>query len=471
MMDLKLTTAPPVTPHELDAWLRTTEVDDDEKDDTPLVPTHPLRQLSSSSSSSSQPPVNDESSGGDYGRGIARRSSSSKLQQRGYRRRSSLDCKPGSSDSLVDKSFFGIDEITLLSANSKNNYSANNDQGGVEIEAKDWRLVSDTSLLGSIGIGDDNADATKDDTRCHRRVSSPLSSNKTCVSTSTVPDRNGFRRSVSCPHGHGDDENICAAAEGSISPVPVDDSSPGQYYCRSLSLPSEHDNGQRSRHDATGDGVAPISPRSPNHHTGRNHHNESVASLANPSHYFISAMERSRVSQDCIERRFLNNSSQRDMATMRDSAESRAVLLRIMLRSGNTGARYYRPRSHRRSSAPNSTGNDSGGESRRRPLFRIPSCATRGARGNKRVSGSSGNVHHHDHHQPRRHDAGTRMHNLQQFQSSDDRYRPPKPIQCSGKHRIEKQLQQHHHIGDIKVELQRIALEQMMEQEQEGYIN
>eukprot|EP00580_Thalassiosira_gravida_P011781 CAMPEP_0201629074 /NCGR_PEP_ID=MMETSP0493-20130528/3843_1 /ASSEMBLY_ACC=CAM_ASM_000838 /TAXON_ID=420259 /ORGANISM="Thalassiosira gravida, Strain GMp14c1" /LENGTH=448 /DNA_ID=CAMNT_0048099983 /DNA_START=59 /DNA_END=1406 /DNA_ORIENTATION=- len=337
MMDLKLTTAPPVTPHELDAWLRTTEVDDDEKDDTPLVPTHPLRQLSSSSSSSSQPPVNDESSGGDYGRGIARRSSSSKLQQRGYRRRSSLDCKPGSSDSLVDKSFFGIDEITLLSANSKNNYSANNDQGGVEIEAKDWRLVSDTSLLGSIGIGDDNADATKDDTRCHRRVSSPLSSNKTCVSTSTVPDRNGFRRSVSCPHGHGDDENICAAAEGSISPVPVDDSSPGQYYCRSLSLPSEHDNGQRSRHDATGDGVAPISPRSPNHHTGRNHHNESVGSLANPSHYFISAMERSRVSQDCIERRFLNNSSQRDMATMRDSAESRAVLLRIMLRSGNTG--------------------------------------------------------------------------------------------------------------------------------------
>lgn len=409
-MDLKLTTAPSVTPHELDAWLRTTEVND-----------------------------------------------------------------AGSSDVLVDKSFFGIDEITHLSANSNNNCDANNDQGGVEIEAEDCRLVSDISLLGSNGSGDDSADATKDDTRCHCRVSSPLSSNKTCVST--VPDRNGLRRSVSYPHRHGDDENICAAAERSISLVPVDDSSPGQYYCRSLSLPSEHDNGQCSRHDAMGDGVAPISPRSPNHHTrgGNNHHNESVASLVDPSHYFISAMERSRVSQDCIERRFLNNSSQRDMGTMRDSAESRAVVLKMMRRRGNGGggARYFRSCSHRRSSAldPNSTGNDGGAESRRRPLFRNPYCATRGAHGNKRGSGSSGNVHHHNHHQPRRHDAGTRMHNLRQFQSFDDRYRPPKPMQCSGKNRTKKQLQHQH--GDVKAELQRIALEQMMEivEQQGGCIN
>mmetsp|Transcript_14081 Transcript_14081/g.30077 ORF Transcript_14081/g.30077 Transcript_14081/m.30077 type:complete len:449 (+) Transcript_14081:105-1451(+) len=448
MMDLKLTTAPSVTPHELDAWLRTTEVDDDEKDETPLVPMHPLRMLSSLSSSPSQPPENDESSRGDYGRSVA--------QQRGYRRRSSLDCKPGSSDGLVDKSFFGIDEITLLSANSNNNYDANNDQAGVEIDAEDWRLVSDTSFLSSIGIGDDNA---------------PLPSNKTCGST--VPDRIGFRRSVSCPHRHGDDENICAAAEGSISPVPMDDSSPGQNYCRSLSLPSERDNGQRSLHDATGDDVAPISPRSPNHHTGRNHHNESVASLADPSHYFISAMERSRVSQDCIQRRFLNNSIQRDMATMRDSAESRALLLRIMLRGRKGGARYCRPCSHRRSSAPDSAANDGGAESRSPPLFRNHPFATRGARGNKRVSGSSGNVHHHDHHQPRRQDAGTRMHNLRQFHSFDDRYLPPKPMLCSRKHRIEKQLQHQHHIGDVKADLQRIALEQMMEMEEEqvGYIN
>eukprot|EP00581_Thalassiosira_minuscula_P016375 CAMPEP_0183714070 /NCGR_PEP_ID=MMETSP0737-20130205/8748_1 /TAXON_ID=385413 /ORGANISM="Thalassiosira miniscula, Strain CCMP1093" /LENGTH=392 /DNA_ID=CAMNT_0025942975 /DNA_START=537 /DNA_END=1715 /DNA_ORIENTATION=+ len=272
MMDL---TTLQVTTEELDDWLRSTNVDDATKKhgrDALLPPPKKKRSRSHRDS-----------------------------KKKGWRRRSSLDYV-----SPTDE-VFGIDELTLLMAESKSAAAADSEQ--------DWREVSDSSFDIDVSDTDLRGEANNrldDGAMFFRLVSNDT---RSPGPGELKPASEGARARNTTYHRAVSREAPIPAevspGSSSISPIPsttCTTSACHVKYPRSLSLPC-----------GSGSGCTPS--EAPIHNSSSNCRR---ARRRGSVFSFVSAMERSRQSQDLIGRA---TSSSRIASMRSKTAKSRGMLL------------------------------------------------------------------------------------------------------------------------------------------------